>query len=109
MQWPDVAIAGCNVEIIVQDLAWLAGRIGSAPLDLMPDGTPRPRLEESGQPGSQLVEIAAGSCHALCGENGPFCGCVGGQHNDTGISTPLGQDEPGEDYYRSFENPDDTP
>ena len=46
---------------------------------------------------------------ALCGENGPFCGCVGGQHNDTAISTPLGQDEPDEDYYRSFENPDDTP
>ena len=46
---------------------------------------------------------------ALCGENGPFCGCVGGQHNDTGISTPLGQDEPDEDYYRSFEHPDDTP
>ena len=41
------------------------------------------------------------------GENGPFCGCVGGQHNDTGISTPLGQDEPDEDYYRSVENPDD--
>ena len=46
---------------------------------------------------------------ALCGENGPFCGCVGGQHNDTAISTPLGQDEPDEDYYRSFENPNDTP
>ena len=46
---------------------------------------------------------------ALCGENGPFCGCVGGQHTDTGISTPLGQDDPDEDYYRSFEHPDDTP
>ena len=46
---------------------------------------------------------------ALCGENGPFCGCVGGQHNDTAISTPLGQDEPDEDYYGSFENPNDTP
>jgi hypothetical protein len=46
---------------------------------------------------------------ALCGENGPFCGCVGGQHNDTGISSPLGQDEPDEHYYRSFEHPDDTP
>jgi hypothetical protein len=46
---------------------------------------------------------------ALCGENGPFCGCVGGQHNDTGISSALGQDEPDEHYYRSFEHPDDTP
>jgi hypothetical protein len=46
---------------------------------------------------------------ALCGENGPFCGCVGGQHNDTGVSAPLRQDEPGEDYYRIFEIPDDTP
>ena len=46
---------------------------------------------------------------ALCGENGPFCGCVGGQHNDTGISAPLGQDDPDKGYYRSFEHPDDTP
>ena len=46
---------------------------------------------------------------ALCGENGPFCGCVGGQHNDTGISSALGQDEPDEHYYRSFEHPNDTP
>jgi hypothetical protein len=46
---------------------------------------------------------------ALCGENGPFCGCVGGRHNDTGISSALGQDEPDEHYYRSFEHPDDTP
>jgi hypothetical protein len=43
---------------------------------------------------------------ALCGENGPFCGCVGGQHNDTGISTPLGGTTP-RGYYRSFEHPDD--
>jgi hypothetical protein len=46
---------------------------------------------------------------ALCGENGPFCGCVGGQHNDTGISAALGQDDPDKGYYRSFEHPDDTP
>jgi hypothetical protein len=46
---------------------------------------------------------------ALCGENGPFCGCINGQHTDTGISTPLGQDEPDEDYYRSAKNPDGTP
>ena len=46
---------------------------------------------------------------ALCGENGPFCGCVGGQHNDTGISSALGQDEPDEHYYRSVEHPHATP
>ena len=43
---------------------------------------------------------------ALCGENGPFCGCVGGQHNDTAISTPLGQDEPDEDYYAQLREPE---
>jgi hypothetical protein len=40
--------------------------------------------------------------NVLCGEYGPFCGCLGGEHRTT--VRPLGQDDPDEDYFLDFED-----
>jgi hypothetical protein len=39
----------------------------------------------------------------LCGESGPFCGCKGGVHRDSGGATALGHDEPDESYFLDYE------
>jgi Domain of unknown function (DUF4913) len=39
--------------------------------------------------------------NVLCGESGPFCGCLGGEHRATVHA--LGQDDPGESYFLEFE------
>lgn len=40
----------------------------------------------------------------LCGENGPFCGCTGGNHKDASNARPLGQEDPDEGYFLEFEH-----
>lgn len=65
-------------------------------------------LEASAQPvGGALVvyfEHLDMQLATLCGDNGPFCGCVGG-HAATSGAQFLGQLEPGEAYYREVEDP----
>jgi hypothetical protein len=45
----------------------------------------------------------------LCGENGPFCGCLKGQHRDDTSARPLGQDDPDESYFTELEHAHDPP
>jgi hypothetical protein len=39
----------------------------------------------------------------LCGENGPFCGCVKGEHRNDASARALGHDDPEESYFTEFE------
>jgi hypothetical protein len=62
-------------------------------------------LEATTQPGAGLVvyfEHLDLQLSTLCGENGPFCGCVGG-HNPTSPARRLGHIEPDEAYYRDVD------
>jgi hypothetical protein len=45
----------------------------------------------------------------LCGENGPFCGCVKGEHRNDTSARALGHDDPGEAYFTEFEQVHDAP
>lgn len=45
----------------------------------------------------------------LCAENGPFCGCKGGEHRDGAGARPLGHDDPDESYFIEFEQAHDHP
>lgn len=42
--------------------------------------------------------------NVLCGENGPFSGCTGGDHGG-GRAGALQQDTPGEDYFSGYDEP----
>ncbi len=65
-------------------------------------------LDAVGQPtGAGLVvyfEHLDQQLAVLCGENGPFSGCTGGQHQPFTTARVLGQIDPDESYFRDLES-----